>query len=488
MIGFYAKDTILVRQDVQQLDHVYLVERGAVRLYREQADGTCSLADYRGEGSLIGVTPVLSGFKAPLTVEAVEDTFCYLLDKGRFLEFVQENPIFAEQYVRGLSASLVGKTYSQLRTSCVITNPEEGLRLANASVADAVKRMPEIIDMSSTIYQAAQVMTRTDVSVLLVKDANQGIVGTLSDKDLRTRVVALRADYDGPVSSVLATPVSAISAQSTCLDAVLQMMKDDVQHLVVRHGDEIMGVVSAQDILASQEISPLYLLAEIDRQTKVESLCELGSEFPRVVRNLVDIGAKAHNITRIISVLNDHIATRLLVLLQDELGPPPVPFSWIVMGSEGRMEQTLRTDQDNAIVYQDPSTDWETTKSAKLYFRMLGNRLINSLVSCGYPLCKGGYMASKAVWRKPYTVWTHYFDEWMASAEQEVLLNAKIFLDFRCGFGSEILSNSLRDFVTDEAGKRKFFLNHLAKDSLVINPPLSLFRNFIVESGGRTQE
>jgi CBS domain-containing protein len=483
-LGFFAKDSILVRQDSEQLDYVYLIERGAVRLYREETDGTCSLADYRGEGSLVGVTPVLSGLKAPLTVETVEDTFCYLLDKGRFLEFVRTHPIFAENYFRGLSESLVGKTYSQLRTQCVIQSPDEGLRLANASVSDAVRRQPETIDASQTIHEAAQLMTRTDISVLLVKDPQRGIVGTLSDKDLRAKVVARRADYDRPVSSIMTSPPTGIAAQSTCLDAVLQMMKDDAPHLVVTRGEDIIGVVSPQDILASQEVSPLLLLGEIDRQPQVESLCELGNQVPRLVRNLVDIGAKAHNITRIISVLNDHIAARLLALLQHEIGPPPVPFCWMVMGSEGRMEQTLRTDQDNAIVYQDPGPDWEETKAAKLYFRTLGNRIIESLVRCGYPLCKGGYMASKTVWRKPYSVWTGYFDEWMSSAEQEVLLNAKIFLDFRCGFGSEALAGTLRDHVTDEAARRKFFLNHLAKDSLTISPPLSFFRNFIVESGG----
>jgi CBS domain-containing protein len=484
MLGFYPKDTVILQQDGKPLDHLYLIERGAVKIYRDESNGTATLADYRGEGSLFGITPILGGLKPSLTVQAVEDTFCFLLDKGQFLEFVRANPIFAENYFRGLSESLVGKTYSQLRSSSVTESPDEGLRLANASVADAVRRRPEIIDVSATIHHAARLMTQADISVLLVNDPDRGIVGTLSDKDLRAKVVARRADYDQEVSSIMTSPLEGISAHHTCLDAVLKMMKDDVQHLIVRRGEETIGVVSAQDILASQEISPLLLLAEIDRQTQVDALCQLGNHVPQLVRNLVDIGAKANNITRIISVLNDHIVGRLITLLQEEIGPPPVPFCWVVMGSEGRMEQTLRTDQDNAILYQDPNADWEQTKAAKLYFRALGNKMITQLVKCGYPLCKGGYMASKTTWRKPYSVWTGYFDEWMSSGEQEILLNAKIFLDFRCGFGSEALAGQLRDFVTENARLNKFFINHLAKDSLVIRPPLSFFRNFIVDSSG----
>jgi CBS domain-containing protein len=481
LIGFYPKETLILRQDAGKLDHLFLIERGAVRLFRKEADGKPVLVDYRGEGALIGVAPILSGSKASLSVEAVEDTFCFLVDKNRFLEFARINPLFAENYFRSLSRNLVGHTYSQLRSDCVNSDSHEGLRLANASVGDAVRRPPEIINVTETIHKAARLMTDADVSVLVVNDPEKGIVGVLSDKDLRAKVVARRADYDQPIASIMSSPVTGITAQSSCLDAVMRMMKGDLQHLIVTRGAETVGVVSAQDILASQELSPLLLLDEIDRQTRIEELCELGNQVPRLVRNLVEIGARANNITRIISVLNDHIVGRLLSLIQLEIGPPPVPFVWMVMGSEGRMEQTLRTDQDNAILYEDPDPAWEATKTAKLYFRSLGNQMIGHLAKCGYPLCKGGYMASKASWRKPYSVWTGYFDEWMSVADQDVMLNAKIFLDFRCGFGSEKLAEKLRDYVMDQTRRNKFFINHLSKDSLVIKPPLSFFRNFIVE-------
>jgi CBS domain-containing protein len=481
LIGFYPKDTLIIQQDVSELDHLFVIERGAVRLHRREADNKPVLVDYRGEGALVGVTPILGGLKATLSVEAVEDTFCFLLEKGQFLEFVRNDPLFAENYFRGLSRDLVGQTSSRLRSDGVNDSSHEGLHLANASVGDAVRRQPQIIDVTETIHQAAQRMTEADVSVLLVNDPNKGIVGVLSDKDLRTKVVARRVDYDQPIASIVTSSVPGIAAHSSCLDAVMRMMKGDVQHLIVRRGEETVGVVSAQDILVSQEISPMLLLEEIDRQTEIEALCKLGNQVPLLVRNLVEIGAKANNITRIISVLNDHIVGRLLTLLQIELGPPPVPFVWIVMGSEGRMEQTLRTDQDNAILYEDPAPAWEATKAAKLYFRSLGNQIIAHLVKCGYPLCKGGYMASKTVWRKPYSVWTGYFDEWMSTADEDVMLNAKIFLDFRCGFGSEELAEKLRDYVMDQVRRNRFFVNHLAKDSLVNKPPLSFFRNFIVE-------
>lgn len=481
LLGFYPKGTIIAQQGVSSLEHLLLVERGAVRLYRKDSNDQTVLTDLRGEGGLVGVASILSGAKATHSVEAVEDTFCFLLDKGEFLLFARDNPMFAEQYYRGLSGNLVGQTYCQLRSEVLNDRVSDEFRLACTSVADTVTSEPLIVDCSETIHSAAMLMTLSDVGVLLVKDSGEQVVGVISDRDLRVKVVAERADYDQPVESVMQRSVATIEASSSCLDAVMRMLKSDTHHLVVKRGKETLGVISAHEILASQEISPLFLMEEIDRQTRIESLYTLGKRVPDLIRNLVEVGAKANDITRIVSVLNDHLVGRILTLLQEQLGPAPVPFAWLVMGSEGRMEQTLRTDQDNAIIYEDPDPSWDSTKEAKLYFRSLGNKIIPHLVECGFPLCKGEYMASKTVWRKPFSVWTGYFDEWMSTADQYVMLTAKIFLDFRCGFGEESLTDRLRDYVMDQTMRNRFFINHLCKDSLAIKPPLSFLRNFIVE-------
>lgn len=484
LLGFYPKGTIILTQDVSEVNNLFLIERGALKLYRKESGEESSLSDYRGEGGLVGVASILSKAKASHTVEAVEDTFCYLLDKGQFLEFARTNPTFAENYYRNLSINLVGQTYCELRAEVVKDSLAEGFALASIPVSEALKRIPEIIDISETIHRAAQRMAQSDTSVILVNEPNRGVVGLVSDRDIRTRVVACRADYDQPIGSIMTPNPATIEAGASCLDAVIRMSSDDIHHLVVRRGLETIGVVSAQDILASQEMSPIVLLEEIDRQTDFESIYSLAKKTPRLLRRLVESGAKANDVTRIIAVINDHLVGKLLSLLQETLGPPPVPFTWLVMGSEGRMEQTLRTDQDNAILYEDPDPSWESSKASKLYFRFLGNQMIPHLVECGFPLCKGGYMASKTLWRKPFSVWTGYFDEWMSTADQYVMLNAKIFLDFRRGHGSQELADRLRDHVMERILRNRFFVNHLAKDSLTIKPPLSFLRNFIVERDG----
>jgi len=188
--------------------------------------------------------------------------------------------------------------------------------------------------------------------------------------------------------------------------------------------------------------SPLYLFREIESQREIEGLRSLSRKVPRVVRALVEGGARANNITQIITLLNDQVVHRLLTLLVEEIGPAPYPFCWITFGSEGRKEQTFKTDQDNAIIYEAPAADEEQIKLAKSYFRLFARRAIENLEACGYPLCKGKMMASNPKWRKPYQVWKDYFSQWMNTPEPAQVLKATIFFDFRAEYGRNKLGTT----------------------------------------------
>ena len=148
------------------------------------------------------------------------------------------------------------------------------------------------------------------------------------------------------------------------------------------------------------------------------------------------------------------------------------------------MEQTFKTDQDNALLYETPPEEWEQIKAAKLYFRRFGNMAIKHLEACGYPLCKGQMMASNPKWRKPYATWHNYFERWMSAPEPQAVLHATIFFDFRPGYGLAALADRLRSYLVREAPQKALFLMHLGKDCLAGKSPLTFFRNFIVEKDG----
>ncbi|HMK35253.1 MAG TPA: DUF294 nucleotidyltransferase-like domain-containing protein [Desulfomonilaceae bacterium] len=483
-IDFFPKNTIILKQDTTEVRHLYLIYRGGVKVFLTDAEGVVSLLDIRSEGGYFGALGIIRGSRANFNVETVEDTFCFLLDREVFLQLIQTNPRFAQYYLKRFSEDLVGTAYSELRSRKVKARPQDAFYLFSVEVQDVVKRALEIIPGSGTIQEAATKMSKGEVGSLLVHDQAGQIVGIVTDKDLRTKVVAMGLDYSAPIATIMSSPVQTISAHAVCFDALLQMMNQQVHHLAVERGKDFVGVITAHDIMVHQGHSPLYLFREIVAQRKIAGLYSLSQKVPLVVRSLVEEGAKANNITRMITVLNDHIVHRLLTLLHEEMGPAPYPFCWLSLGSEGRKEQTFKTDQDNALLYATPPDDWEQIKAGKLYFRRFGNRAIQHLEACGYPLCKGEMMASNPKWRKPYAVWRGYFDRWVAAPEPQEVLHATIFFDFRPVYGTMDLAERLRDHLCAQVPTKGIFLMHLAKDCLTSRPPLTFFRNFIVEKDG----
>ncbi len=482
LINFFPKGSILFHQDITEVTHLCMIQKGGVKVYFQADNTVATLRDYGGEGAAIGALSIVRGDRADLTVEAVEDTFCFMIEKRAFLDLVKRNPRVAQFYLQGLSEDFIYDAYRELRSEKVRARKEEALYLFNTKIQALIKSPPEIISITATIRKAAEVMASRGIGSVLVENPAGGIAGIVTDDDLR-KVVAWGLDYELPVDRIMASPVRTISAQRICFDALLRIIRDRHDHLVIEHRKQILGVVTAHDIIAYQGALPLYLFREIAAERDVESLYALSEKVPVGVRTLIEEGAKGGNISRVITLLNDCIVDRILDLLIDQLGPPPVPFCWLTLGSDGRKEQAFRTDQDNALVYRDPE-DSNQRQEADDYFRTFGHLATEHLVACGYPRCKNDYMASNPKWCQPYSVWVKYFDDWMASPDPTEVALAAIFFDFRSVYGDADLGSSLRRRVTDRAQRHHAFLTHLAADCLLNWPPLSFFRNFIVEKDG----
>jgi len=338
---------------------------------------------------------------------------------------------------------------------------------------------------SATIQEAAALMTEHRVGCLLIHDAvdAEKIVGIITDRDLRGKVVAAGLDFQQPVQTIMSTPVQTVLSQSLCFDVLLKMMDTGIHHLAVERAGKIIGVITSHDIMLLQGHSPYYLFKEIRGQQQISGLYPLANKIPDVIRGLIGEGAKAGNITQMIAILNDHILERMLTLLEQELGAPPVPYCWLLLGSEGRREQTFKTDQDNAIIYSDPEDETQA-QAAAAYFKAFAAKAIDHLVNCGYPLCPGEVMAVNPLWCQPLSVWKRYFERWVSEPDPQELRYATIFFDFRAGFGEAALAESLRTHLNQHIKGRDLFLFHLARQSMETRAPLSFFKNFIVERDG----
>jgi len=483
LIDFFPKGTLIFRQGATEVHHLHLIQKGGVKLYIKDAAGEITLMDFRGEGEYFGALPIIQGGIANLNIETVEDTFCFLIDKEIVLQLIGSQPLVANYFLRSMSAKLVNTAYAELRGHRIAPRTESSLYLFSARVQSIVKNRLYTVPAGQTVQEAARLMAEKHIGSLLVEDEKGGIVGIVTDKDMRTKVVAVGLDFHSPVAGIMSSPVRTVPARAVGFDALLTMMDNRIHHLAVEQQGRIVGMITTHDIMVLQGNSPLYFFREILAQRRIENLYDISRKIPGVVRALIEEGAKADNITRMITVLNDQVLDRLLSLLIEELGPPPLPFCWLLLGSEGRREQTFRTDQDNALIYED-SGDPAMREGAEIYFRELGEKAIPHLVGCGFPLCPGEIMASNPKWRQPVSGWRRYFDQWLHTPNPLEIRHSSIFFDFRSGFGKKSLAEELRAYLAEAARPQEIFLLHLAKDCLEMRPPLSFFRSFIVEKDG----
>jgi CBS domain-containing protein len=260
------------------------------------------------------------------------------------------------------------------------------------------------------------------------------------------------------------------------------MIRYNIHHLLVIAQGELKGVITNHDLMIFQGSAPLSIAREIENQTSVDGLVPVARKINRIIEILVRDGAQAGNINRIITEVNDRLLRKLLELTEKRMGAPPVSYCWIVFGSEGRKEQTFKTDQDNAIIYQDPPE--VVRDEANRYFSAFSHSMSEALAQSGFPRCSAGYMASNPTWCQPLSVWKGYFLDWIYNPTPEAILQSLIFFDFRPVHGNVLLAETLRAHMAQRLKKQNIFFAHMAAVILANRPPLGFLKRFVLEKKG----
>jgi CBS domain-containing protein len=333
-----------------------------------------------------------------------------------------------------------------------------------------IKRGPLFIEPNATTRQAAKAMQDERVGSILVRTDPPGII---TDRDLRGKILAQGLTAATPAQRVMTRPLKTIDSDASSFSALRLMLDENLHHLPVVEEGEIIGVVSAGDLLIQEGNNPLYLRAVLEDFEEPAKLERYGQEVAKLVQSLFRGGLSALHISQLVSSLNDALVRRVAHVTVQVLGPPPTPFAWIVFGSEGRLEQTLLTDQDNAIIYD------EDSPSAQSYFPALAKRVVNNLLQVGFPSCPGGFMATN--WCKPLKEWQQLFTRWVRLPEPNALLDAAIFFDFRAVAG-DLSLNPLDELIVSARGEKRF-LAHLARSALEFRPLLGFFNRLRSEGG-----
>ncbi|HEX6850243.1 MAG TPA: putative nucleotidyltransferase substrate binding domain-containing protein [Candidatus Polarisedimenticolaceae bacterium] len=455
-IEFAPAGALVLRRGGARSEYLYVVRKGTVRLER---DG--QVVQVLEEGECFGF-PSLIGATAPhVDAIASEESLLYRIP-GPVFSWLMQAPAFAEYFLVDLS--------ERLRRSASVQPLPVGAELGTP-VSTLPTRPPLRIAPERTVGEAARRMRDSGTSSLIVDGEPPGI---LTDRDLRSRVLAEGRGPETRVAEVATRPMKTLEARATLLDALLFMLEHRVHHAPLVDGDTITGVITDTDLLRLQVKSPLHVFRHVDRLEVPADLPRFAVELKAMVETLSWGGLGAAQIGPVVSRVHDALASRLLRAAEAEAGPPPGPYAWIVFGSEGRMEQTLATDQDNALVFAGADGGGEA------YFGALAERVVGWLEAASFPRCHGGFMATR--WRKPLASWVATFRGWIETPEPRALLEALNFFDFRPVHGTLDLA-PLHQLVLD-AGREKVFLAHFARASLGLRPPLGAFRHIREDDGG----
>jgi CBS domain-containing protein len=355
-------------------------------------------------------------------------------------------------------------------------------------VRDLVRRPPVTCGRGASAAEIARLLSRERVGSAIVVDAGGAPIGIVTDRDLRGKVVAEGRDAAATTAGeIMSAPLATTRPGAFAFEAVLEMTRREIHHLAVVDEGRLVGVLSSHDFLLLQTTHPVSLAREIGRALSLDALADLAARVTALVRRLVADGGTAHDVGQIVAELNDRMAIRVLGLTAGVLddagaGPPPVPSCWLLFGSEARREQTLRTDQDNGLVYADPPPDLAAAAAA--YYARYAEEAIRGLVRIGFPPCPGKAMASTPRWCQPVSVWAGYFRQWIREPRPEHVLDACIHFDLRPLVGAGELAARLTDLVRQEAPGGRNFLRLLAHNVVSRRLPLTMFGNVAVARGG----
>lgn len=444
-IGFFPAGTRLVERGGTPFAHLYIIRKGAVRLERDGQ--TLQLLE---EGEIFGYTSLITR-KATLDAIVEEDLLAYRIPGERFHELLADAR-FASHFAAGLAERL---KHSLERAAVAVFPADLG-----AAVETLLRRPPVRVGADATVGDAARVMREHRVSSVLVDTVPPGIV---TDRDFRNKVLAEGLGPEIPVTRVYSAPLRTVPGTMAVHEAWQILLEAGVHHLPVTRGEELVGVLTASDLLKTAGQGPPAVLRSVERLASREALPGYGARVSEMASSLLAGGLDATVIAGFVARLNDALLRRILRWAEAELGAPPAPYAWIAFGSEGRMEQTLLTDQDNALVHGGGPAD-------EGYFAALAERANADLEAAGFPRCPGGYMARHH--HGPLEEWEARFAGWLDAPKPQALLQAAIFFDFRKVSGA--LDLSPLEAVLARAAKARVFLAALAKAALEFRPPPSL--------------
>ncbi len=463
--SYFAPDEVILSPADGVPKYLYLIRQGTVS-GRRLIPGFAETVFELTAGELFSVSACYAGRPVTSNYIAVDDCFCLAFPIKQIQVLARQSKPFSD-FLNNRILRLLEESRAALRNSFASQALTE--QSLESRLGDLRLKKPVSVRPNTSLRDALQIIHDKKVGSALVVDEAGAIVGILTRYDVLSRVTLAQISLDTPISAVMSRGVKTLTVDDTAETAGLVMSRHHIRHLPVLSGNDIVGIISERDLFSLQRLSLNNISSAIRSADHVDDLKDCASNIRKFARNLLGQGVQSRQLTALISHLNDVLTAQLIAIFAKKHGLNLELFAWISLGSEGRSEQTIATDQDNALIFVDAELPHQERYLA------FAHDVNHALDECGYPLCKGNIMASNPELCISQQQWLQRFERWIEQGNPQDLLNASIFFDFRALAGNETLLEPLREYVMKRAQATPRFIKLLVENSLQWKVPLNWF-------------
>ena len=471
---YYSPDEVIISPEKGIPQFLHLIRQGHVVGERHEDD-----EDVRFEldpGEMFSIGSALTGRPVSTHYRAVDDCFILLFPVSKIPELGARSPVFLD-YLKNGFRLILQKSQETLRQHFAAKAAET--QLHQNTLGTLCRREPVSVTPDTPLRQALENMDELRVGSILVIAADGELVGILTRYDLLKRVVLAQIDLNVPISEVMTANLKTLTADDTVEAAASLMMHESIRHVPVLKDRKVVGLISERDLFTFQRFSVGNIGAEIRAAHTLASLVVAAGHIRQYAKNLLSQGVTGHRLTGLVSYLNDALTDQLIKITAAKHNIDTNQFCWLALGSEGREEQTIATDQDNALIVPDDTSD-----AAMQQFLSFAREVNEGLDACGFPLCKGNVMASNPDYCHRRREWIARCANWIDAGSPQDMLDSSIFFDFRPISGNKALVEPLTRFVADSAAKTPRFIALLATNAMKWKVPLTMFGGIDTEKIG----
>ncbi|MDD4928991.1 MAG: DUF294 nucleotidyltransferase-like domain-containing protein [Gallionella sp.] len=475
-LGYYAQGEVILRPEQGVAECFLIIKQGMVQgetsiedanaadTWLELAEGECFPL-----GALLAHRPVASVYRS------AGDTFCYELPLADFHTLLDLSAPFRDFCTRRI-ANLLEHSKQIIQAQYAQSSGE--LQSLTSPLSALIKRMPVTCTPETTVREVLSRMHDARIGSMIAVDGIGRALGILTLPDVLERIALPQIDLEQPVIGVMTTHLTFLPPHALACEAALNMAKLGFRHVLVVENERLIGLVSEKDLFALQRTGLRQIGQAIRHAKTLAELQQTAADIRRMAHNMMAQGVAAEQLTQFISTFNDQLTARVIELEYLSCNQDMTEICWMALGSEGRVEQTLSTDQDNALIFAVP--DGMTPDEVRAHMLPVARRINDALALCGFPLCRGKVMASNPEWCLSLAEWKQKFSDWIRNGTPQALLHASIFFDFRALHGAEHLACELRRWLSNVAGDNTRFLHQMAQNAMSIRPPLGVVRDFVL--------